>query len=239
MQLENVVVDALEPARVGAFWRAALDLELLSDDPGGYEARLSVPDGPWLDLCVQPVREPATAPPRLHLDLSGQGDPQAVVQRLLSLGASHLDIGQQDVPWTVLADPEGNPFCVLEDRARHQGTGPVAEVPIDSADPSRDQAFWAALTGWVPTSEGSERLLRHPSGRGPWLSFCPEPEARTSAKNRMHLDVRLEPGDDLDDVLADLERQGARRFDPGWGDLPWTLLRDPSGNELCLLPSTS
>lgn len=238
MYLENLVVDALDPARVGSFWREALGLELLSEDSEGYEARLAVPDGPRLDLCFQPVAEPASAPSRLHLDLSGQGDPAAVVDRLLGLGARHLDIGQGDVPWTVLADPEGTPFCVLEDRPRHQGTGPVAEVPVDSADPARDQAFWASLTGWLPTSTGGEHLLRHPSGRGPWLSFCPEPERKT-VKNRMHLDVRLEAGDDLGDVLAEVEGRGARRVEPGWGELPWTVLVDPSGNEFCLLPSRS
>lgn len=236
MYLENVVVDAREPQRVGPFWRDALDLEVLTDTPQLYEARLRVPDGPWLDLCFQQVTGPAPAGPRLHLDLSGRGRPEEVVQRLLGLGARHLDIGQHDVPWTVLADPEGNAFCVLEDRPRHQGSGPVAEVPIDSADPPRDQAFWASLSGWVPTSQGRERLLRHPSGHGPWLSFWAEPEVKTT-KNRMHLDVRLEPGDDLGRVLDQVARQGGRRLDPGWGELPWTVLADPSGNELCLLPS--
>jgi hypothetical protein len=57
---------------------------------------------------------------RVHLDL--RPDDQAVeVQRLISLGARHVDIGQRDVSWVVLADPEGNEFCVLRPRPAPAG----------------------------------------------------------------------------------------------------------------------
>jgi hypothetical protein len=62
------------------------------------------------------LRAPATKPAknRLHLDVRPD-DQRAEVERLLALGASCVDIGQGEVPWVVLADPEGNEFCVLRE----------------------------------------------------------------------------------------------------------------------------
>ena len=71
MYLENLVVDAVEPQRLGRFWEAVLGGERLTDEPDGFETRLAVEGGPVLDLCFQRVPEPAVEPPRLHLDLLG------------------------------------------------------------------------------------------------------------------------------------------------------------------------
>ena len=70
-------------------------------------------------LVFVPVPEPKTGKNRLHLDLapSADSDHAAEVQRLLDLGARRVDVGQGDAPWAVLADPEGNEFCVLTPRA--------------------------------------------------------------------------------------------------------------------------
>src|SRR5687767_7073937 len=165
MQLENVVFDARVPGQLGRFWEAVVGGEPLTDEPEGYETRLTVPGGPVLDLCFQPVAEPRVEPPRLHLDLLG-GDRQGQeVERLLALGARHVDIGQGDVPWVVLADPEGNPFCVMEERPAYVDTGPIAAIPLESADPDRDADFWAWLTGWSHVDAVAPRSLRHPSRR--------------------------------------------------------------------------
>ncbi len=235
MYLENLVVDTLDPQRMGRFWEAAVGGETLTDEPGIYETRLAVPDGPEIDLCFQQVPEPPSEPVRLHVDLAGGAQQSEVVERVLGLGAEHLDIGQHDVPWVVLADPEGNPFCVMEERAAYAGSGPIAALPLDSADPARDTEFWAWLTGWTVTDESS---LRHPSGRGLLLELSPE-EAPKDAKNRMHLDVRLEAGDDVDAVAAGIAERGGRELHFDWGDLPWRHFADPSGNEVCLLPARS
>ena len=142
------------------------------------------------------------------------------------------------MPWVVLADPAGNPFCVMEDRPAYADTGPIAALPLDSADPERDAEFWSWLTGWTEAAGVAPRTLRHPSLRGPLLELCPEPAPKGTAKNRLHLDVRLEAGDDLDDVAAAIiERGGAPFHNPGWGELPWRSYTDPSGNEFCVLPA--
>jgi hypothetical protein len=238
MLLENLVFDAAEPQRLGRFWEAALGSQTLSDGADGFETRLDVQGGPVLDLCFQRVAAPNDARPRLHLDLLGGAERDAVVDRLLDLGARHLDIGQGDVPWVVLADPEGHAFCVMEERAAYRDTGPVAALPIHGSDPERDGGFWASLTGWQPYDGAAPVSLRHPSGRGLVLEFLPEGEAK-SGKNRLHLDVRLEPGEDAAQVIAGVQERGATRVDHEWGDLPWTVFTDPSGNEFCILPASA
>lgn len=239
MYLENLVMDALDPQRLGRFWEAVVGGERLSDGPDGLETRLAIEGGPVLDLCFQPVPEPPSGPPRLHLDLRGGARQAEEVERLLALGAQHLDIGQHDVPWVVLADPEGNPCCVMEERAAYVDTGPVAALPLDSADPARDAAFWSWLTGWTEVPGVAPRSLRHPSLRGPLLELCPESAPKGATKNRLHLDVRLEAGDDPDDFAAGIAERGGRELDPQWGELPWRSYTDPSGNEFCVLPARS
>lgn len=240
MYLENVVVDARDPRRLGQFWESLLGCETLTDDPASYETRLTVPGGPRLDLCFERVDEPPRPSPRLHLEVSGgeSADQDAVVERALSLGASHLDIGQGDVPWVVLADPEGNPFCVMEARPEYAVSGPLSSLPLDSADVERDLAFWSELSGWRPVDSAMPGALRHASGRGPLLELCPERGPKDPGhKNRVHLDIRLEADDDPETALQRVLDLGGRRFEHEWGDLPWQVVTDPSGNELCLLPA--
>ncbi|MCA1784078.1 MAG: VOC family protein [Dermatophilaceae bacterium] len=238
MYLDNVVFDAANPQALGRFCESALGCERLSDEADGFETRLRVPDGPVLDLCFQRVPKRPVEPPRLHLDLRGGEEQQQVVEHLLSLGASRADIGQGDVPWVVLADPEGNPFCVMEHRPEYAAAaGPVAALPLDVADPAREREFWAWLSGWVPVEGAGLLSLQHSSRRGPLLELCQEARPKGSTKNRMHLDIRLEPGDDVDKVASEIAHRGGRERHPDWGDLPWRVFTDPSGNEFCLLPT--
>lgn len=239
MRLETITIDAINPVRVADFWEAALGTERQTTTLDLIETRLSIPDGPWFDICIPQVPTPAEEPLRLHLDLLGGADQAAVVDRLLTLGARHLDVGQGPVPWVVLADVEDNPFCVMEERAEYVDTGPIAALPLDSADPERDADFWSWLTGWVDVAGSAARSLRHPSLRGPLLELCPEPEAKGESKNRMHLDVRPEAGDDPEAVSAGIIERGGRELGLEWGDLPWRVFVDPSGNEFCMLASES
>lgn len=237
MRLENIGWDVRDAHRAARFWIDALGMTVGHDEPGLVEARLDLGEG-FLDLCFQQVEDPAEVPQRLHLDLRGGDEQQAVVERLIGLGARHVDIGQRDVPWVVLADPEGLAFCVMDEREIYaEGSGPIACLPLDSADPDRDGAFWAAITGWVPADGDSLATLRHPRGVGPILALCPEPEPRRG-KSRVHLDVRGEPGDpDLVEVVVE---HGGRVLEQPAPDLPWTVCADPSGNEVCVLrPETA
>ncbi|MGZ4632114.1 MAG: VOC family protein [Actinomycetes bacterium] len=93
------------------------------------------------------------------------------------------------------------------------------------------------MTGWTDAVGVAPRSLRHPSLRGPLLELCPERAPKGTIKNRLHLDIRLETADDPDDVAASIAERGGRELHPGWGELPWRLYADPSGNEFCVLPS--
>ncbi|MBA2573464.1 MAG: VOC family protein [Nocardioidaceae bacterium] len=108
-------IDCLDPKTLAAFWREALGWRLTyeGDDEYALEpAEGSPQDGVAPDLLFLKVPEGKTVKNRLHLDLRPV-DQAAEVQRLASLGASSIDIGQGEPTWVVMADPEGNEFCVL------------------------------------------------------------------------------------------------------------------------------
>ena len=107
--------DCLEPRQVAHFWQAALGWRLTYESAEEYVLEPpegSPQDGVVPDLLFIKVPEVKTVKNRLHLDLRPD-DQAAEVQRLLGLGATRVDIGQGDTRWVVLADPEGNEFCVL------------------------------------------------------------------------------------------------------------------------------
>ena len=161
------------------------------------------------------------------------------VPRLAALATAtpHFDIGQADVPWVVMADPEGIEFCVLEPRDEYSGTGPVAAICTDCRDPAVLARFWSQSAGWtVIYQEDGFAGLRSPAGTGPFLEFLRNPDAK-QVKNRLHPDLAPEKSDDRDAELARLLGAGATRVDVGQGEVPWTVLADPEGNEFCLLSS--
>jgi hypothetical protein len=114
LEWEQVIVDARDPAALGRWWQEALGWVVVNDDPEEYEIRPAPDRLPGL-LFVR-VPEAKTVKNRLHPDFRPD-DRDAEVERLLSLGATRADIGQGDQSWVVLADPEGNEFCVLGSRS--------------------------------------------------------------------------------------------------------------------------
>ena len=135
----------------------------------------------------------------------------------------------------MLADPEGNEFCVLDPRPTYRDTGPVAAVVADCADPSAVTGFWAMATGWAPaTSTASGLSLRSPDGLGPYLELLPSADPKTG-KNRVHLDVAPQADEDHAAAIVALTGAGAVRLDIGQRNVPWTVLADPEGSEFCVL----
>jgi hypothetical protein len=130
-RLTEIVVDCHDPAAQAAFWAAALGYQVVRTEQGQVEV------APWEreppDLAEQVRQAPAvptlvfvavpeakTVKNRLHLDLRPvDRSHEAEVERLIGLGARRADVGQGEVPWVVLADPEGNEFCVLGPLAAH------------------------------------------------------------------------------------------------------------------------
>jgi len=113
----ELVIDSHDPELLARFWQEVLGCPTLErgDDGGAY---VSISGGGTpIELVFVPVPETKDVKNRIHIDVNASDRDQAEeVERLLALGARHTDVGQGDVPWVVLADPEGNEFCVLRAR---------------------------------------------------------------------------------------------------------------------------
>lgn len=110
VRLYQIVVDAHDPGRLARWWASVLGYELLYESSDEVIIGLSPDQYPG--IVFLPVADEKSTKNRLHLDLDPD-DYDAEVARIRALGATPVDIGQGDVPWVVLADIEGNEFCIL------------------------------------------------------------------------------------------------------------------------------
>ena len=108
-----VVVDATDPARLARWWAEVLDLRILEEDAN--DVIIGAGEDVHPILYFSKNGDAKHGKNRLHIDLSPD-DRDAEVERLVNMGARHVDIGQGERSWVVLADPEGNEFCVLRSR---------------------------------------------------------------------------------------------------------------------------
>ncbi|MFC8225929.1 VOC family protein [Streptomyces sp. NPDC057287] len=120
-RISELVIDAADPDRLAAFWSEVLGyVELGREDDGSIE--IGPPGagfgGPQPTLVLGSGRDPRAGKLPLHIDVSpSDRDQDAELERLLALGARHADVGQTGTEsWHVLADPEGNEFCLLRTR---------------------------------------------------------------------------------------------------------------------------
>jgi hypothetical protein len=118
-RFSELVVDSHDPEELAAFWAAVLEYRVLSREEGAVEIG---PEegfgGAAPTLVFAPVADPTPGKVRLHIDLNPTDrDQDDELARLLGLGATRADVGQSgDEGWHVLADPEGNQFCLLRSR---------------------------------------------------------------------------------------------------------------------------
>ncbi len=110
LRFDEICIDAADPTALGTWWSEALGWPHDVDEDGDVVLHTPPGSGPdWLFLRVDDKR---IVKNRIHFDFVPD-DQQAEVQRLLRIGARHVDVGQGEQSWVVLADPEGNEFCVL------------------------------------------------------------------------------------------------------------------------------
>jgi catechol 2,3-dioxygenase-like lactoylglutathione lyase family enzyme len=239
-RLVQIAIDAQDDAALGRFWADALGWVITTEEPGVTNLEpdgFAYPDPVAVCIDILRVPEPKTVKNRVHIDLAttSLAHQAEMVARLQDLGATPADIGQGDTPWTVLADPEGNEFCVVDPRAVYMDTGPIAAVAIDCPDPRALARFWDDALDWTLHQVTDDfAALRSAQGVGPYLEFLRVPGAKT-VKNRIHLDLRPYPGDDQAAEVARIRALGATDLDLGQGDVPWTCLADPAGNEFDVL----
>lgn len=247
-RLDSVNVDCADAEALGRWWAATLDWPIVRHEwtdgrRTTFEFSVDPPHGrPGVSLTFANVAEGKVGFNRVHVDLrSGSASEQvAMVVALEQRGARRIDIGQGDVPFVVLADPEGNEFCVLDRRDDYEHTGQIAAIVMKALDPISLAPFWSAATGWdVVVSTPGYAALEDQRQPGPLLELIATNESHR-VKNRWHLDVRPDTSSDRDVEVGRLLDLGATRVEVGQayaapGEVTWVVLADPEGNEFCVL----
>lgn len=187
LRLVQIAMNARDDSALGRFWAEALGWSTSVEEPGvvtnlepeGFD----YPDPSAVCIDVITVPEPKTVKNRVHIDLATTSEAHhaELVARLKELGATPVDVGQGDVPWTVLADPEGNEFCVAEPRETYRETGPIAAIVADCGDARAMARFWDEALDWTLHEVSDDlAMLRSAKGVGPYLKLSARPTPRPS-----------------------------------------------------------
>ena len=215
-RFKDLCLDAVDPARLGAFWAAALGRTWEAQDDG--DGRLTGP-APQHTIWVNRVPEAKAVKHRVHLDIYARD-----LAGLEMLGAAVVEPQHGTRTWTVMADPEGGESCAFL----------RPEVPaerlhglvVDSADPAAQARWWGEVYGvGVTENDGWFTLQGVPGMPILTMDFVPVPEPKTR-KNRIHWDVTVP-------AVAPLVGAGATVLREPGGDIRWHVLADPEGNEFC------
>jgi predicted enzyme related to lactoylglutathione lyase len=234
-QLFALRIDANDPVDLARFWSGLLGWES-SDDPEDGSAILPSDDtGFRIRFMASPHQK--SGQNRMHFDLTSTSldDQQQTVARALGLGGRHIDIGQRpEEGHVVLADPEGNEFCVIE-----PGNNFLADCGFVGAlacDGSQAVGyFWRDALGWpLVWDQDQETAIRSPHG-GPKITWGGPPLMPRIGKDRLHFDIVPAAGGDQQAEVDRLVALGASRIDTGQGDAGSVVLADPDGTEFCVL----
>ncbi|HEY0167127.1 MAG TPA: VOC family protein [Jatrophihabitans sp.] len=228
-------VEANDPPRLARFWAGVLGWERADDPREGIALLPSDDTGFRVRFLLTQAQKAGKN--RMHFDLTSTSlaGQQQTVARSLELGARHIDIGQRpDEPHVVLADPEGNEFCVIE-----PGNGFLADCGFLGAvacDGSQDVGyFWGQALGWpLVWDQDQETAIRSPHG-GPKITWGGPPLTPKAGKNRLHFDIAPPVDGDQQAEVERLVSLGATRLDIGQGEVSWVVMADPDGNEFCVL----
>ncbi len=223
-RLHALVIDALDPGEVAAFWGGLLGQPI--DDDAGRPSVL--PDNPaGFRLAFERTDAPRSAPNRIHLHLTSDapGQQQETVERALALGGRHLDVGQlPEEDHVVLADPEENALCVIEAGNNFlAGTGFLGELACDGTRALG--LFWADALGWpLVWDENEETAIQAPTG-GTKVAWGGPPLTPRVEADRVRFELVAKT--DRAAEAARLEALGATILDE---DADGTRLADPDGN---------
>ena len=236
LHVDALCFDANDPLALGRFWAGVLGWENADEPADGSDLLPS--DDTGFRIRFLPTQEPKIGPNRMHFDLTSRSldDQQEAVARALDLGARHIDVGQRpEEGHVVLADPEGNEFCVIE-----PGNAFLADCGLIGAlscEGSQEVGyFWSQALGWpLVWDQDQETAIRSPAG-GPKVTWGGPPVAAKTGKNRLHLDLAPAAHGDQEMEADRLVALGATRIDIGEGEADWVVMGDPDGNEFCLLP---
>ena len=230
-RLVALCFDANDPVNLARFWAAALRWQV-DDEPAG-EIGLVPTDDTRFQIRFLPVVEQKSGKNPIHLDLTSAStdDQDETIRTLLDLGAQHVDIGQgPDEGHVVLADPEGNEFCVIEpENLFLAGCGRLGSITCDGS-PTVGY-FWSEALGWpLVWDQDDETAIRAPDGTGPFITWGPPVPPKLTA-NRLHLDIAPPDHGDQQAEVDHLVTLGATRVGIGGRDVASVVMADPDGNE--------
>jgi hypothetical protein len=234
-RLVNVVVDAADGSALGLFWSELLGWPIAVDTPDDVDVRCPDVGELIFDLVFAPVTDAKVVNNLVHADLASNSaeHQRALVRRALDAGATPVDIGQGDVPWAVLQDPEGAEFCVLEPREIYAGTGALASFVLDAGGPGGVRRVLVRRHRLADPPRGTAVRRAAPAPR-PAAGDQPRPGVEDGQEPGA-LDVLPEPGEPRQDAVDALVARGARPADVEQRDVPWVVLQDPEGAEFCVL----
>jgi len=220
---------ANDPQRLAQFWAGVLRRALAHD---GVTLLPTAPTEPRIRFA--PTSEPKTDLGRAHFELTSTSleDQDATVQRALQLGGRHLDIGQSpEDQHVVLADPEGNEFCVIEPGNNFlAGCGFIGAFNWDGSQ--EVGYFWSRALGWpLVWDQNEETAIQSPAG-GMKIAWGGPPVRPKSANDRLHMDVAVDAGADIEAEADRLVTLGASLAGKDGADI---VMADPDGNEFRLL----
>jgi catechol 2,3-dioxygenase-like lactoylglutathione lyase family enzyme len=229
--IASLCIDANDPRGLARFWA-----ELLGREAVGGGTRLLPADEPGFPLQFVGTPTLKSAQNRTHFDLASTSrrDQQRTVARALDLGAGHVDVGQHpEEGHIVLADPEGNEFCVIEPNNRFVADcGFLATVVCDGSQAVGH--FWSRALGWpLVWDQNQETAIQSPLG-GAKIAWGGPPLRPREGTTPMHFDL----APDGTSQQAEVERLlslGAAHLadDPDWNGR--VLMIDPDGNEFRVL----
>jgi catechol 2,3-dioxygenase-like lactoylglutathione lyase family enzyme len=228
-RLLTVTFDARDPARLAQFWAGVLGREVAEEAGGAF---LPGEDG-QLGLRFVSSRAEKVGPNRMHIHLTSDSlaDQQHRVATALGFGAGHLDVGQRpEEEHVVLADSEGNAFCVIEPgNAFLAGCGLLGELACEG---TREVGlFWSEALGWpLVWDQDQETAIQSPYG-GTKVAWGGPPLAPKEARNPQRFDLALAGGDQQAEVDR-LVSLGATRLAADADGA--VVLADPDGNEFCV-----
>ncbi|QCB93361.1 VOC family protein [Cellulomonas shaoxiangyii] len=141
--VSQVSFDAADPSALARWWSQVLGWPVVEEDEQGDEVAIAPSDGSATEWLFVRVLDERRVKNRVHPDLRpADGSDQATeLARVLELGATRVDIGQGDVPWHVLADPEGNEFCILRSTPAELAAAEAAERGAEEPDAPAGASF--------------------------------------------------------------------------------------------------
>ncbi|MFF3446514.1 VOC family protein [Streptomyces sp. NPDC002667] len=234
-QLSAICFRATRPSDLAAFWSGVLGWEPADTDDGVPDGGIAIlpPDAAGFGIRFLPSQEPRSGRNRAHFDLTS-ASPEAqsqTVARALELGGAHLDVGQRsEEGHVVLADPDGNEFCVIE--AGNKFLADTGFIGALACDGTREVGcFWSEALRWpLVWDQDQETAIQSPSG-GTKITWGGPPVAPKTGANRLFFELTVPAGSTVDAEVDRLVSLGAAHAAdaeiPGEG----VLLLDPDGNE--------